>query len=64
MNVLNSSLTTLLRSQRQLIMCNASLETHFDQNGVLNSTDKKASQPYLNKRETPIPKCLLNFGSN
>ncbi len=45
-------------------MYNFSFETHFDQNGVLNSTDKKASQPYLSNRETLIPKCLLNFGSN
>ena len=33
------------------IMHDFSLKTNFNQNGVLNSTDKEASQPYLRNRE-------------
>jgi hypothetical protein len=42
-------------------MYNVSLETHFDQNGVLDSTDKKASQPYLSNREADFQEASLSF---
>jgi hypothetical protein len=50
----NSSLTkntAKITKYTKTIMQNFSLETHFNQNGVLNSTDKEASQPYLSNRE-------------
>jgi hypothetical protein len=42
-------------------MYNVSLETHFDQNGVLDSTDKKASQPYLSNREADFQEASLSL---
>ena len=37
------------------------LEIHSTQNGVLNSTDKKASQPYLSYREADFQEASLSF---
>ncbi len=44
-------------------MYNFSLEAH-DQNGVLTSIDKEASQPYLRNREANYTKYILHFGTN
>jgi hypothetical protein len=43
------------------IMHDFSLKTNFNQNGVLNSTDKEASQPYLRNREAYFQEASLSF---